>query len=242
MITKKIIDNGIDFQAGEIILIDKPKGWTSFKVIRKLRAAINVKKVGHAGTLDPMATGLLIVCTGKKTKGISSFQDLPKVYEGIITLGKTSPSMDTETELTEEKSTAHLTEEMILREKEKLTGRILQIPPMYSALKVGGKPLYKLARQGKVIKREPREIEIYDFEILNIVLPEIQFRIKCSKGTYIRSIADSLGNELGCGGILSSLRRTAIGDYKVEDAFLPEEFIKTLESAHENAEFRNSLC
>ncbi len=235
MITKKIIDNGIDFQAGEVILIDKPKGWTSFQVIRKIRGAINVKKVGHAGTLDPMATGLLIVCTGKKTKEISSFQDMPKVYEGNITLGKTSPSMDTETELTEEKPTDYITEEMILKEKEKFTGRIMQIPPMYSALKVGGKPLYKLARQGKEIKREPRQIEIYDFEILNIAVPDIRFRIKCSRGTYIRSIADSLGSELGCGGILSGLRRTAIGSYKVEDAFLPEEFIKILQFDPENA-------
>ncbi len=242
MITKKIIDNGVDFQAGEVILIDKPKGWTSFKVIRKVRGAVKVKKVGHAGTLDPMATGLLIVCTGKKTKEISSFQDLPKVYEGTITLGKTSPSMDTETEAADEKPVNDITEEMIFREKEKLTGRIMQIPPMYSALKVGGQPLYKLARQGKEIKREPREIEIYNFDILNIAVPEIQFRIKCSRGTYIRSVADTLGRELGCGGILSALRRTAIGDHKVEDAFLPEEFVKTLGSERENAEFHNSLC
>jgi tRNA pseudouridine55 synthase len=234
MITKKTIDNNFDFQAGEVLLIDKPKGWTSFKAVREIRTAVNVKKVGHAGTLDPMATGLLIICTGKKTKEISIFQDLPKVYEGIITLGKSSPSMDMETEVTEEKSLSDVTEKMVLEQKDNFIGRIKQIPPMYSALKVGGKTLYKLARKGKEIKREPREIEIYEFIVLKLVLPDLWFRIKCSRGTYIRSIADDLGKNLGCGGILSELRRIAIGDYRVEEAFLPDDFIRALKFSTEN--------
>lgn len=234
MITKTTIDNSFDFQAGEVLLIDKPKGWTSFKVVRTIRNAVKVKKVGHAGTLDPMATGLLIICTGKKTKEISSYQGLPKIYEGIITLGKSSPSMDAETEVTEEKSVTNITEEMILAEKEKFTGRIKQIPPMYSALKVDGKTLYKLARKGKEVKREPRLIEIYEFTLLKVTIPDIWFRIKCSRGTYIRSIADDMGKSLGCGGILSELRRTAIGDYKAVEAFLPDDFIRALKFSGEN--------
>lgn len=234
MITKKTTDKDFDFQSGEVILIDKPAEWTSFKAVRTIRSAIKVKKVGHAGTLDPMATGLLIICTGKKTKEISHFQDLPKVYEGIISLGKSSPSMDTETEITEERSVADITDEMVIKEKESFTGRIMQVPPMYSALKLNGKPLYKLARKGMEVKREPREVEIYDFSILKIAMPDIYFRIICSRGTYIRAIANDLGNNLGCGGILSSLRRTAIGDYKVEDAFHPDDFIAKFRFSNEN--------
>ena len=235
MITKKTTDRNFDFQAGEVLLIDKPRGWTSFKVIREIRKAISVRKVGHAGTLDPMATGLLIVCTGKKTKEISVYQDLPKIYEGVITLGKSSPSMDTETEVSGENEVSHITEEMILREAEKLTGKIKQIPPMYSALKVNGKPLYKLARKGKEIKREPREVVVYEFQVKKTALPEIWFRIRCSRGTYVRVIADDLGNSLGCGGILSELRRTSIGEYSVDEAFLPEDFIKTIGFSSGNA-------
>ncbi len=171
MITKKTADEDFDFQTGEALLIDKPKGWTSFQAVRKIRNSIKVKKVGHAGTLDPMATGLLIICTGKKTKEISHYQDLPKVYEGTITLGKSSPSMDTETGITGEKPFEDVTEEMILKEKNKFTGRIMQIPPMYSAIKQNGKPLYKLARKGKEVFREPREVEVYEFDIVKISIP-----------------------------------------------------------------------
>lgn len=228
MITKKTADKDFDFQAGEVLLIDKPKGWTSFQAVRQIRNSIKVKKVGHAGTLDPMATGLLIICTGKKTKEISIYQDLPKVYEGIITLGKSSPSMDTETVITEEKTYKYVTGDMIFREKEKFTGRIMQIPPMYSAVKVNGKPLYKLARKGKEVNRRPREVVIYEFEILKIIMPDIYFRIKCSRGTYIRSVANDLGNNLGCGAILSELRRISIGEYSVEEAFVPDEFINKM--------------
>lgn len=241
MITKKTTDHNFDFLSGEVILIDKPAGWTSFDVIRKIRKSGSIKKAGHAGTLDPMATGLLIICTGKKTKDIFTFQDQPKVYDGVITLGKTTPSMDMETEVKSEKSLNGINEDEILKTKEKFTGRIKQTPPMYSAVKVKGKSLYKLARKGKEIEREPREVEVYEFVINRIKLPHIWFRIKCSRGTYIRAIANDIGEELGCGGILSELRRTAIGEYSVEDALSPDEFIQLIKTVQAGAWSHNSL-
>ena len=225
MITKETTDfERIDFVEGEVILIDKPVGWSSFKVIRKIRQAINVKKVGHAGTLDPKATGLLIVATGKKTKSISKYQSLEKTYSGTITLGKTSPSMDEETEITSEKPFTHITDKMIYQVRDKFVGSIKQIPPMYSAIKYKGKNLYHLARKGKEVERKPREVVVSDFKIININLPKVDFEITCSKGTYIRAIANDFGEKLGCGGLLSSLRRTKIGNYSVVDAFTVEEF------------------
>ena len=226
MITKETNDfEGIDFGEGEVILIDKPVGWSSFKVVRKIRQAVNVKKVGHAGTLDPGATGLLIVATGKKTKSISEYQALEKTYTGTITLGKTSPSMDKETEITSEKPFAHISAEEIYKVRNEFIGTIRQIPPMYSAVKYKGKNLYHLARKGKEVKREAREVVVSDFKIPGINLPDVDFEITCSKGTYIRAIANDLGDRLGCGGLLSSLRRTKIGDYSVDDAFTIEKFI-----------------
>lgn len=233
MITKKTFNYNFDFLSGEVILIDKPAGWTSFDVIRKIRRTADIKKAGHAGTLDPMATGLLIICTGKKTREISTFQDQPKIYEGLITLGKSTPSMDLETEIKMERSIDGIIKEDILNAKERFTGRIKQIPPMYSALKVKGKSLYKLARKGKEIKRDPREVEVYEFLIPQIKLPDIWFKIKCSRGTYIRSIANDLGEYLGCGGVLSKLRRIAIGEYKVEDALNPDEFAALIKNTSE---------
>ena len=225
MITKRTNDfSGIDFKEGEIILADKPAGWTSFKVIRKIRNVIEVKKVGHAGTLDPMATGLLIVATGKKTKSIDEYQALTKTYTGTITLGKTSPSMDTETEIIFEKPFDHIIEEEIYKVRDEFLGVIKQIPPMYSAIKYHGKSLYHLARKGMVVERLERKITIYDFQITSINLPNIDFEISCSKGTYIRVIANDFGEKLGCGGLLSSLRRTKIGDYSVEEALTIEGF------------------
>lgn len=219
MITKQTKDlQHLDFLSGQVILIDKPVNWTSFDVVARVRRLIKVKKVGHAGTLDPLATGLLIICTGKKTKEISEYQAQNKKYTGIITLGKTSPSMDLGTEVTETVLPGDLSEEKILIARNKFLGNIEQVPPMFSALKHNGKRLYKLARAGKVVKREPRQVEIYSFEIIKINLPDIHFEISCSKGTYIRVIANDLGKELGCGGILSSLRRTEIGSFNVEDA------------------------
>ena len=225
MITKQTKDpQNLDYLAGQVILIDKPVNWTSFNVVARIRRLTKVKKVGHAGTLDPLATGLLIVCTGKKTKEISEYQAQRKKYAGIITLGKSSPSMDLATEITETLLPDDLSEEKILIVRNKFTGNIEQVPPMFSALKHKGKPLYKLARAGKEVERNPRQVEIFKFEITKIDLPEIHFEISCSKGTYIRVIADDFGKELGCGGILSLLRRTEIGDYKVDDAFNLDEF------------------
>jgi tRNA pseudouridine55 synthase len=227
MITNDVTDfSNCHFLSGETILIDKPFRWTSFKVIHQIRKATGVQKVGHAGTLDPLATGLLIVCTGKKTKEIYKYQDLEKTYTGIITLGKSSPSMDLETPITEEKNWEHLTEEKILAERNKFIGEILQIPPMYSAIKYKGKSLYKFARKGKTINREPRKVQISKFEISKIQLPDLYFEISCSKGTYIRVVADDLGRNLGCGAMLSSLKRIKIGDYKIENAFSMDEFYR----------------
>jgi len=225
MITKQTKDlQTLDYLAGQVILIDKPVNWTSFNAVSRVRRLTKVKKVGHAGTLDPLATGLLIVCTGKKTKEISEYQAQRKKYTGIITLGKSSPSMDLATEITEKVLPDDLSEEKILSVRNKFLGNIEQVPPMFSALKHKGKALYKLARAGKEVERAPRQVEIFLFDITKIDLPDIHFEIACSKGTYIRVIADDFGKELGCGGILSLLRRTEIGDYKVDDALDVDEF------------------
>jgi tRNA pseudouridine55 synthase len=225
MITKQTKDpQTLDYLAGQVILIDKPVNWTSFNVVSRVRRLTKVKKVGHAGTLDPLATGLLIVCTGKKTKEISEYQAQRKKYTGIITLGKSSPSMDLATEITETVLPDDLSEEKILSVRNKFLGNIEQVPPMFSALKHKGKALYKLARAGKEVERASRQVDIFSFDITKIDLPDIHFEIACSKGTYIRVIADDFGKELGCGGILSLLRRTEIGDYKVDDALDLDEF------------------
>lgn len=225
MITNQTKDlQALDYLAGQVILIDKPVNWTSFNVVSRVRSLTKVKKVGHAGTLDPLATGLLIVCTGKKTKEISEYQAQRKKYTGIITLGKSSPSMDLATEIIETVLPDELNEEKILSARNKFLGKIEQVPPMFSALKHKGKALYKLARAGKKVERASRQVEIYSFDITKFDLPDIHFEISCSKGTYIRVIAYDFGKELGCGGILSLLRRTEIGDYKVDDAFDLDKF------------------
>jgi tRNA pseudouridine55 synthase len=229
MINKERADfTGLDFHKGEEILIDKPFGWSSFKVVYEIRNSIGWLKIGHAGTLDPFATGLLILCTGKKTKSISEFQDLEKTYSGTITLGKATPSMDLETEILSEKPFSHITEEQIYLLKEEFTGKIMQVPPMYSAIKQNGKNLYKLARKGKTVERQPRQINISGFNITKIELPLVHFEIICSKGTYLRVIANDFGEKLGCGGVLSSLRRSKIGDFSVENALSVEEFKERL--------------
>lgn len=230
MITKTTNDfSGLDFHNGEVILIDKAKGLTSFSIVHKVRKAVKVKKVGHAGTLDPEATGLLIICTGKKTKEIYKYQDFDKTYTGIISLGKSTPSMDAETEFSEEKSLKGIGNDEIEEVRKSFLGNIKQMPPMYSAIKHKGKSLYEYARKGVEIKREPREVTISKFEVTKTDLPDLHFEIVCSKGTYIRVIADDFGKKLGCGAYLKSLRRTAIGDYKVEDAFEINEFRKIAE-------------
>ena len=228
--TKRIITNQVlnlsdaDFSEGEIILIDKPSGPTSFQVVSKIRKITGVKKVGHSGTLDPKASGLMIVCTGKKTKEMDRFINLNKTYTGIIRLGLTSPSMDTETECTELSLPEDLDEKKIFEIRDSFLGEIEQIPPMYSAVKINGKKLYNLARKGKSIVREPRKIIIEKFEIEKINLPDIHFSITCSKGTFIRVIADDFGKKLNSGGILAELRRTEIGEFRVDEAIRIDQF------------------
>jgi len=225
-----------DFIEGEVILIDKPLNWTSFDVVNKLRWKIKnflgVKKikVGHAGTLDPLATGLLIICTGKKTKSIESFQDLPKIYSGTITLGATRPSFDMETEIDKTFDTSHITEEKIFKIAKEMEGEQEQMPPIFSAKKVEGKTAYNLARAGKEVVLKTKKINIMSFEISQIRNNEVDFLIECSKGTYIRSIAYDFGVKLNSGAYLSALRREKIGDYSIENADNVEVYLERLDS------------
>lgn len=215
-----------NFEAGEVILIDKPFNLSSFRVIEKVRKIINFRKIGHAGTLDPLATGLLILCTGKKTKEITKYQQSIKRYIGIFTLGYYSDSHDKETELKNFPIPNDITEEKIFTTAQKFIGEIKQLPPMYSAIKVNGKRLYQSARKGVEVQRNSRVVTIYNFVIDKIDLPDIHFTVDCSKGTYIRALADDFGKKLGTRAILSFLRRTKIGDFDVEDALELEEFSK----------------
>lgn len=206
------------FETGQVLLINKPLEWTSFDVVQKLRNIIRIKKIGHAGTLDPLATGLLIICTGKFTKRINEFMAQEKEYTGTFTLGATTPTYDLESEPENLKPFDHLTEEEIRNATGKFTGEILQVPPAHSAIKVGGKRVYELARQGKEVKLEPRKVTIKEFEITKIELPVVYFRVVCSTGTYIRSLANDFGEALGCGAYMSSLCRTRIGEFLVINA------------------------
>lgn len=211
-----------DFQSGQIILIDKPMEWTSFDIVRKLKNATKAK-TGHAGTLDPLATGLVILCTGKLTKGIQELQDQEKEYTGTICLGATRPSYDQETAIDQTYPTEHITPELIQQAALAYTGEISQMPPIFSALKVGGKTAYNMARKGQEVVLQPRAITIYEFEITGIAMPLVHFRVKCSKGTYIRSLAYDFGKILNSGAYLHDLRRTQSGSYHVDDAWtVPE--------------------
>lgn len=201
-----------------VILIDKPREWTSFDVVNKLRKKLKIKKIGHAGTLDPLATGLLILCTGKMTKQIDEYQAQEKEYTGELVIGQTTASHDLETPVSEPKNIAAITNELILVSARKFTGVIDQIPPIHSAVKIEGKRSYKLARKGKEPELKPRTVTVSEFEITAIELPVIRFRIVCSKGTYIRSIARDFGEELGVGAYLSKLCRTRIGKFQLKDA------------------------
>ncbi len=213
-----------DYKQGKVLLIDKPLEWTSFQVVNKLRWHIRkhfkIKKikVGHAGTLDPLATGLLIICTGKETKNITEYQGQVKEYTGTFAIGATTPSYDLETEVNETFETEHITEELLHKTCKQFVGKILQKPPIFSAIKKDGKRLYELARKGETTEIQSREIEITAFEITKIDLPNVDFRVICSKGTYIRSLAYDYGQALNSGAYLSTLRRTKIGDFSVEDA------------------------
>ena len=221
-----------EFSEGRIILIDKPLHWSSFQAVNKIKWAIikhyKVKKIkiGHAGTLDPLASGLLVLCTGKYTKKITEIQDATKTYTGTITLGATTPSYDMETEVDTHYPTAHITPEMIEQVRQQFTGELLQTPPVFSAIKKEGKRLYEFAREGEVVEVPQRTIYIHNFEIDATNFPELHFEVTCSKGTYIRSLANDFGKALGTGGYLSALRRTRIGDYKVEDALSPDAFVE----------------
>jgi|TARA_R110000737_G_scaffold346463_1_gene376300 tRNA pseudouridine55 synthase len=219
-----------DYLNGEILLIDKPLGWSSFQAVNKLKWVLKKRfslkkiKIGHAGTLDPLATGLLIICVGKFTKRIHEFQGQEKEYKGTITLGATTPSYDLETEIDQTFTTEHITKALVHETTKKFIGEIDQTPPVFSALKKDGKRLYEYAREGKKVEIQTRKVSLSAFEITGIEFPQITFRIVCSKGTYIRSIAHDFGKALDSGGHLSSLRRTKIGVYNVDNALDPEVF------------------
>lgn len=220
---------------GKVLLIDKPLKWSSFQAVNKLKYVLKNQlnlpkkfKIGHAGTLDPLATGLLIICTGKFTKRITEIQAQAKEYKGTIVLGATTPSYDLETEVDATFPTEHISEALILETTKQFIGEIDQKPPVFSAIKKDGKRLYELARAGEEVEIQSRKTTIHEFEITRIQLPEVDFRVTCSKGTYIRSLAFDFGLALQSGGHLSALRRTKIGDYSVENGITPDDFEKSL--------------
>lgn len=213
----------IESESGSVLLLNKPIEWTSFDVVNKLRHILKIKKIGHAGTLDPLATGLLIICTGKMTKRIDEFQGLEKEYTGTLVLGQTTPSYDLETEPSSPSDVSHLTDEKILNGVSSFIGKILQTPPIHSAIKVGGKRAYSFARKGQEVVLAPRAVEISAFEITHIDKPTVSFRVVCSKGTYIRSLANDYGQALGVGAYLSELCRTRIGPHMLNEAMTLDE-------------------
>lgn len=222
---------GTIFEEGQVLLINKPLQWTSFDAVRKIRNLIRIKKVGHAGTLDPLATGLLIICTGKFTKKINEYMAREKEYTGTFTLGATTPTYDLESLPENPKPVDHITAGNIIAATKNFIGEIMQVPPAHSAIKVDGKRVYELARQGKEVKLEARKLFIKEFEITAIEMPVIHFRVVCSTGTYIRSLANDFGASLGCGAYLSSLCRTRIGEFLLTDAMtidIFEEKVKLL--------------
>jgi tRNA pseudouridine55 synthase len=212
------------YEEGQMLLINKPLHWTSFDVVRKIRGLIKIKKVGHAGTLDPLATGLLIVCTGRFTKKINEYMAQEKEYTGTITLGSRTPTFDLESQPFDFKEWSHLTAEQITAATKMFTGEILQMPPIHSAIKQDGKRVYELARKGVDVKMEPRKVTISEFRITSIEGAQVAFKVVCSTGTYIRSLANDFGEALGCGGHLSSLCRTRIGHFELKDAMTMDEF------------------
>jgi len=225
-----------DFIQGELLLIDKPLTWTSFDVVNKIRKLIRKKagipkiKVGHAGTLDPMASGLLIICTGRMTKRIQELTGFDKEYTGTFYLGATTPSLDSETSVSETFQTDHITLDQVLSTARTFVGQIEQIPPDYSAKFIDGKRAYNLARKNREVNLPPVSVTVNEFEITRVEIPEVDFRISCSKGTYIRAMARDFGSALGSGAYLLSLRRTKIGDFHIEDAISVEQFEALLDS------------
>lgn len=216
----------MDFEKGEVLLINKPLRWTSFDVVAKLKGALKVRKIGHAGTLDPLATGLLILCTGKMTKQIDLYQGQEKEYTGTFRLGVTTASYDLEQPIDGTFETQHISESDIYETTTKFTGSIVQYPPPHSAVKIDGKRAYKIARAGKQVDVKPREVTVREFEITSIDFPVVSFRIVCSKGTYIRSLAHDFGKALHSGACLESLIRTRIGEFHLRDAFELQDFIE----------------
>jgi tRNA pseudouridine55 synthase len=211
------------FETGQVLLINKPLEWTSFDVVRKIRNTIKIKKVGHAGTLDPLATGMLILCTGKFTKRINEYMAQEKEYTGTFTLGAVTPTYDLESEPRDLKDYSSITPEQLQAIAAQFTGEIMQVPPMHSAIKKDGKRVYELARQGLTIELDPRRIVIKEFEFTKIELPVLHFRVVCSTGTYIRSLANDVGKAAGCGAYLSSLCRTRIGEFTLDKSMTMEE-------------------
>ena len=222
------------YLAGQVLLVDKPLEWTSFDVVKKIRGILRIKKIGHAGTLDPLATGLLILCTGKMTKQIESFQGAEKEYTGTLVLGKTTPSLDLETEFDSDVPTEHLAATDVEVVRERFLGSQEQIPPHYSAIRVDGKRAYKDAHKGKVVEMKPRHVDITELEFTRIEIPEVDFRVVCSKGTYIRALARDIGEAVGVGAHLSALRRTRIGEQRIEDAQPLTDWVTQLKEEHAN--------
>lgn len=223
----------LPYAEGKVLLLDKPLRWTSFDVVKKIRILTRISKIGHAGTLDPLATGLLIVCTGKFTKQINNYMAKEKEYTGHFTLGAVTDSYDLETDPTDPRPIDHINLDSIREAVKAFTGDILQVPPAHSAIKKDGKPAYLSARKGREIKLDPRPVTISTYEITAFEPPLVHFRIVCSTGTYIRSLAHDLGQALGCGAYLSSLRRTRIGEFRVDDAVTPEAFAAQLAAERE---------
>lgn len=211
------------FEQGLVLLINKPLEWTSFDVVRKIRNQIKIKKVGHAGTLDPLATGLLILCTGKFTKRINEYMAKEKEYTGHITIGATTPTYDLESEPVQQQPYSHITIDDLVNNTKQFIGEIMQVPPAHSAIKIDGKRVYEMARKGIDVIIEPRKITIKEFEILSVDLPKVEFRVVCSTGTYIRSLANDFGKALGCGAYLSSLCRTRIGEFTLDQSMTMEQ-------------------
>lgn len=224
---------------GQVILLNKPLHWTSFDTIRKIRKITGVNKVGHAGTLDPLATGLLIICTGKFTKRINEFMAQRKVYIGTITIGASTPTYDLESNPENVKDYSFVNKELLQENLKQFTGEIMQVPPIHSAIKQEGKPVYLAARKGEDVKLKPRPITIYSFELTNIELPKVDFEIACSTGSYIRSLANDYGAALGTGGYLSKLCRTKIGDFSLDDAVSMEQFEKNIDTLKKDWEEKN---
>ncbi len=219
----------MDFEKGEVLLFNKPLKWTSFDLVKKVKGLIKASKVGHAGTLDPLATGLLIICTGKMTKQIDLYQGKEKEYTGTFRLGITTASYDMEQPVNATFAVDHIDETVIFKTVAQFTGNITQFPPPHSAVKIGGKRAYQLARKGEEVAVKIREVEIKEFEITNIQLPVVSFRIVCSKGTYIRSVAHDFGKALNSGACLESLVRTRIGEFELSKAWDLSAFIKMIE-------------